>query len=901
MNCVLRIVYLVILLIVFQSPSGQNTPRYISLFKQAENLYYAEAISDKKDSIALATYLKVIDLHPAGPDSILWVSHFKAGIYLQKAGKFSDAIPYFKKAVSFYGQVPLITGDLLYLPNLYLGNAYYAASMLDSAVYYYKLAEDVANRHPGVEDIERLYNTLGAINYESSNYQQSKIYFEKAIQIATGKFQPGNPLVVSFKNNLASALRQLKMYDKAMSIFNELLKYNVNRDEILHNIGAIYLEQGNDSLAVVYFRKVEYNNQNKFNDLGIAYSRLNLIDSSLSYFRKASDLNVQVNGNRKNTQFAITCKNMGDYYASVEDYDSALIKYQHAIIQLVFDFDEEDIRLNPSSFTGQYSVNELFAALAAKAKIFTTRYQRQKNKNDLLSSIYAYEALYKLADYVTRTYNSEEARLLLTNRKYLLHNEPIDIALILFEQTGDSVYLRHAFRFDEKNKATVLALQMQETVSRQNADLPNELTEIEKKLKQEIIKLQLQLAENYDSTLQGTLRDKQFELSDLHKRFGEYPGYNRLKLIDNTIDIKTLQQIIPEDYAVLSYHLGDTGMLGFVITKKYFRHVYQHIDSSFRTKIRKLYDLIQLTDQNAKMLIDQLRDSLYLKIIDPFSGDISAFKHLMIIPDDELLYLPFEILKPLNKKSLISLYSITYNYSCSLLRTGKGNSSKSSILAMAPFVKTLPASEMEIRNIKGDKITGEKATKEKFIKDAENYTIIHLATHATANDSISAKSYIQFYPRDSSFILSRLFTNEIPGLSLNNVDLVILSACETEAGQLVKGEGLMSLTRAFSYAGCQNTIATLWRADEMATARISRNLHQYIADGKTFAESLRQTKIDYLNDDIPERLKSPAYWAHIRLIGTFEKNKSNSRTYLLIIAAVLVLIAGLIYFSRQQS
>ena len=606
MNGVLRILCIVILLVVFESPSGQQSPRYISLFKLAENLYYADPPTDINDSIALATYVKVIALHPARPDSILWVSNFKAGIYLQTAGKFKEAIPYFEKAISFYGQVPSITEDLLFLPNLYIGNSYYSQSMLDSAVYHYKLAEDIAGRHPGIEGIERLYNTLGAVNYESGDYQQSKIYFEKALQLVSEKHPANDPLVVNYKNNLATSLRQLKEYDVAMTIFTELLKYDVNRDEILHNIGAIYLEQGKDSLAIVYLHKVGYNNQNKYNDLGFAYSRLNMPDSSLSFFKKASDLNEKVNGGRKNIQHAITCKNLGDYYASIENYDSALTRYQQAIIQLVFDFDEEDVRLNPLAFNGQYSVNELFEALSAKAKTFTLRYQHEHNKNDLLASIYAYEALYKLADYVIKTYNSEEARLLLTDRKHLSHNEPIEISLKLFQLTGDSVYLRHAFRFDEKNKATILALQLQETGSKQNADLPAALTEKEKRLKQEITKLQLASDDKNDSAIQANLIDKQIQLSDLHKQFDEFPGYSNLKFIDNTIDIKKLQQLIPGDYAVLSYHLGDTSMLGFVITSVTFRHVSQTIDSSFGAHVRKLYALIQLTDQNVKAQIEQL-------------------------------------------------------------------------------------------------------------------------------------------------------------------------------------------------------------------------------------------------------------------------------------------------------
>ena len=156
MNALRRICYIVILLVVFKSPSGQNTSRYLSLFKQAEDIYYDNNASDVKDSIALATYLKVIALHTGKPDSILWVSNFKAGIYLQTAGRFRKAIPYFKTAISFYQTVPAVAEEHYYQPNLYLGNSYYSESMLDSAVFYYKQAENIANTHPQVERIERL-------------------------------------------------------------------------------------------------------------------------------------------------------------------------------------------------------------------------------------------------------------------------------------------------------------------------------------------------------------------------------------------------------------------------------------------------------------------------------------------------------------------------------------------------------------------------------------------------------------------------------------------------------------------------------------------------------------------------------------------------------------------------
>jgi len=899
MNGVLRIICLVILIAVCESPSGQHNPPYITLFKQAERLYYGDNTSGVNDSLALATYLKVISLHPAKPDSILWVSNFKVGIYLQTAGKFVEAIPYFKTTILLHEKVRFIREEFLFQPNLYLGNSYYSASMLDSAVYYYKQAEKIAESYPGVEGIERLYNTLGAINYESGDYIQSKIYFEKALHTAS-KLKSDGALIVNYKNNLASSLRQLKEFDKAMAIFKDLLKYNSNRDEILHNIASIYLEQGKDSIAIAYLRKVRYNNQNKFNDLAIAYSKLNLLDSTVASLNKASELNAQINGTRKNVEYAATCKNFGDYYSAIKNFDSALARYQQAIIQLVFDFHEEDVRLNPTSFNGQYSVNELFGALAAKARTFTLRYQQQLNKNDLLSSIFAYDALYRLADFVIRTYNSDEARLLLNNRKHLSHTEPIENALTLFELTGDSVYLRHAFRFDEKNKATVLALRLQETGSRINAGIPKEMTDKERQLKQEITKLQLLSPEKNDSGIQAALIDKQIELSDLHKTFGQYPGYNSLKFIDNTIDVRDLQKIIPDDYAVLSFHLGDTSLLAFMIRPKMFRHVHAHIDSGFRIAVRKLYDLIQVTDQNFNIQIDQITDSLYQQLIAPFAKDLGSVKRLMIIPDDELNYLPFEILGHTGKSKLISKYAITYNYSCSLLKRAADESKVMPVLAIAPFVRTLPASEQEIRDIRGLKVTESKATKEIFVSLAKNYPVIHLATHAQANDSIPSRSYIEFYPADSSFTSSRLFTNEIAVLGLSDVNLVILSACETGTGQLVKGEGLMSLTRAFSYAGCRNTIASLWRADDASTAAISSYLHRHINTNESFAKALQQAKLDYLNE-ATGRLRLPAYWAHLRLIGNFEKPANGNSVYLLIAAATMVLIVVIIFLSRRRS
>lgn len=58
--------------------------------------------------------------------------------------------------------------------------------------------------------------------------------------------------------------------------------------------------------------------------------------------------------------------------------------------------------------------------------------------------------------------------------------------------------------------------------------------------------------------------------------------------------------------------------------------------------------------------------------------------------------------------------------------------------------------------------------------------------------------------------------------------LVVFSACETGSGKLQKGEGIISLARAFMYAGCPSVITTLWNAHDEATAFLSRKLYEYL-------------------------------------------------------------------------
>jgi CHAT domain-containing protein len=380
------------------------------------------------------------------------------------------------------------------------------------------------------------------------------------------------------------------------------------------------------------------------------------------------------------------------------------------------------------------------------------------------------------------------------------------------------------------------------------------------------------------------------------------------------VNLTSLQSIIPGSAALLSYHIGERELLCFIITKDNFDFVIFPLAGNYQALIKNYYENAQSRGRNNSALLQAQGRKLYRQWIAPVKDFIADKKSLMIIPDGELNYLPFEVLPVDSGEPLLKRYNISYNYSCAILQNSQNSTParNEARLSMAPFSEEpsersrftgfvrLRSSGDEAQVVGGTVLTGHLATKQSFLELAGKYNIIHLATHAAANDADPKQSYISFYPTQPDSALSyQLFEPEIYNLKLSNAKLVVLSACESGAGRLIKGEGVMSLSRAFSYAGCPNIIPAMWKADDAATAYISAKLHHYIAEGFTLSHALQQAKIDYLGDDaISPAKKQPGYWANMRLIGNFEDPETEYGKWYLIIAGIVVI--GIILFKSKK-
>jgi CHAT domain-containing protein len=93
-----------------------------------------------------------------------------------------------------------------------------------------------------------------------------------------------------------------------------------------------------------------------------------------------------------------------------------------------------------------------------------------------------------------------------------------------------------------------------------------------------------------------------------------------------------------------------------------------------------------------------------------------------------------------------------------------------------------------------------------------------------------------------------------------NADLVVLSACQTGLGNLVRGEGMIGLTRAFLYAGARRVAVSLWDVNDLTTPDFMQSFYRRLRQGDAAAAALRSTKIEMLHSDSPVH-SHPYFWA----------------------------------------
>jgi CHAT domain-containing protein/tetratricopeptide (TPR) repeat protein len=756
--------------------------------------------------------------------------------------------------------------SLSFFLHLHTGSIYDSLDNFDSAFIFYTRADKMADR-------STLCSRLGTMHSRKGNYRQAKNYFEKAISLLADPDSEDKAVLISYKINIASLLIRLEEYSKAKLLYESMLPNERFSNEIYYNLGIIDLHLDEPLRALGHFRRVK-NVQGKrsidlFHSFAVAFSAVKQTDSAAFYYDKAINENAKWNGSAKNVQYGSLLKYQGDQLAMEGRYFEAMHQYQRAIIQFDRDFNDRDIYQNPQRYNAGALFKQLFNTLIAKAEAFERVRPGEKNIKALNGALSAYHSAIQLAEFVKKTYDSDETRMFLDKVKDTVFDNPILLSLGLFKITGQKKYLEEAYVFDQLNKASILSLNIHEYELRDSLAESNETLKKEAFLRSSLTRLSLQVPHTTDSAAlhrtNAAIRDDEIALGKLREKINHDPMWQQRRAIEFIPATAVVQQLIDKKTAVISYHLSENELMTLIITRDELVYDLQPVPEEFFANIDSFHLLLRsVQDQQYD---PALAMQLYNVLISPVHTKLKGMDRLIIIPDNEFNYLPFEALQDSNKKYLLEEFAVQYQFSTALLGRETERSKEKSMFAF-----------------------GQTATKDSFLLTANNYSILHLATHASVNNTDPLRSFIAFYP-DSNDRDPRLYAQDIYGLDLDSIKLVILSACETTGGQLIKGDGMMSFSRAFGYAGCPNMIASLWKADDTTTAFITQQLHHYINEGHSRDKALQKARLDLLaNDEIDPRFKTPAYWANMVFIGQYEP-PYNPTPWLLIAAIASVVVA----------
>jgi len=364
--------------------------------------------------------------------------------------------------------------------------------------------------------------------------------------------------------------------------------------------------------------------------------------------------------------------------------------------------------------------------------------------------------------------------------------------------------------------------------------------------------------------------------------------------------------ILDKSRNVRCIDLGDGHSLDD-LTRKVIHSIRRDLKSINRGKVVQLKEDRTVGKSETSALLSLLYKRIWL----PINRKLGNTSICFISPDGLLNLLPFAALKTPEQKYLIEEQNIVYvSVGKDLLNKIEKEPSEIDLMLIAnpdfdrsPSLKTiddesslalrlrsrssigkfnpLPGTEKEAVDIpllfeKGNKkvLTGPVA-KETSVKKAKGMRVLHLATHGffleSSHNEISKKTEIAnrkidyfienpllrsglaFAGANHATVLQSeddgiLTAFEMTGLNLYNTDLVTLSACETGIGEVISGEGVFGLRRAFALSGAKNTVMSLWPVSDQFTSEHMIDFYRYYANGKTPMEALRQSQIIAINE-----------------------------------------------------
>ncbi|MEZ4775288.1 MAG: CHAT domain-containing tetratricopeptide repeat protein [Bacteroidia bacterium] len=856
-------------------------------------------------------------------------SKVKIGKAYAGLGNVRESIFYFQEALDFVALSTEVSESFVAtiytnIQQLYFNTHDYRNS-LDFAFKALTIQLGASDEDP--EALAELYGKIGTLYERMGNLPLAVRYLEKSLELYRILSGENHPAFANVLIELAVSCAATGDYPRAFLLINQALEIQSRQYPPTHiNIGLGFINRakilrdwGKTEDALTDYNRAlrvfEHNQQAGKSDIYLTYNSIAKILHKKNLLWEALDQNQKA--------FTIAYPNF--HPKSIHDLPSENKAYNHAVGEFLLFQEKGEILLDIS---------------------------KQKN-NDIQYATSAFESLkmaMKMAEAIRNNYQKEDSRLVFQTQTHALYETAIEAAWVLYEADSTDQLAEEIFAITERSKSAALNDVFRQNQAKHFAGIPDSLVALEKHYLQLMLSYENLLAKE---TNKGPAMNRElFEirenaysaLSEKYKTLQNYlqknyPAYEALVMKQEIVLLNSIQQTaVEKNKTLVNYFLGNKSLFITVAGKtRFIRRV--PLPENFEDQVVTFLNLVKNPHAELKAFSNVAVD-LYNLLIKPIGEEIQT-PALVIVPDGLLTYLPFEVLISAKNEDtnwrtlpyLFQKYAISYAFSASLFAhlsdQPYSRKLRNRYLAFAPSFQNqhysgdslyasairgsdlaeLPGTTREIQLLnkyfQGTQYTGDAANEAAFKSLSRGYSIIHLATHAIVDDNYPENSRLLFSPTPDSALLAEgnegdLYPWEIFPLQLN-ARMVVLSACNTGFGKLQRGEGVMSLGRAFAYAGVPGIVMSLWPAEDAVTAELMGYFYEYLAEGDARDEALKKARSRYLETAEPDALR-PFYWAGFICQGDTTPLVSVPYWgYLIGITALLLCAFSLlVYFLRNK-
>lgn len=790
------------------------------------------------------------------------------------------------------------------LTAINIGSQFLNINNYGAALKKYKLAVKLAGENPRTKMLA--FRGLGDVYTNLSNYSNAIEYYERAKKIA--KKLKDQSAAAEINIGLGTLFYNLDQPEKALEIILEnydSLNVQTNpylKAELNQKAGIVSLALSNFETAERYLSE-SIRISDTFNDiyssilsntfLGYAYISQGMVENGKNILGEQLNLSIEydlnqllgmqylilaeaLNGKAKyesllsaenyslkagdKSNLAEIYKELGDYYLSINNADSAEEYYLKGILQ----------------------IEHLYNSIAGSSNIQIDFFVNNSGMYDSLIKLYIDKKMYRKAFAVNDLSRSKNTLFniskvkLSANKNDSLVNQYYDL---FWMQANNLIDSSEGFK---------------------------ELQYLEEKLQ---VSPSLITLENLKNIINGYTNNTKLKTDEYFLKYlisGDkiylfVLNNSDFETIELTADISEVNKIISQ---VSPYYNSNLNPEAISFNKDLFAF---KADNSHKLFSKLFEPVIKKIPRGSNLILSLPNE--FLKI--PFEFFVLGYKEgggnkisraRFLIEDYPVSYVPsYAILEKLqipsrSNETVLIVGNPDFgvpsdNY------TGQRKIELSDLYSRNINIAPLKFSEEEVETIESYfsndiLLTGSDATETNIISRLENSEIIHLSTHSFLFDENPV--IVVANDLENNGLIEPA---EIAELDLNS-NLVVLSSCKSGLGTLKGSEGIIGLQKAFFDAGAGSVILSLWDVSDKHTAELMAYFYDYLSKGYDKADALREAKIKFISEVNP----NPYYWAAFTLAGNSDKieiREENSKIVLYFLF-LLLLSTATIFFIKNK-